>query len=130
MYCLDTNIVVDILRGDRLLGDKIDDLMSKGIIFYLTPITLCELYRGAYGHAQKENKLTEINSFISNFELLALDVDSCDNFGNTYSLLKKSGKMTSEFDLIIASIVMVNDLILITRDKKDFEYTGVKLEIW
>lgn len=130
MYCLDTSILVDIIRGDQVLGDKIDNLMGEGIIFYITPITLCELYRGAYGHAQKENKLAEINSFITNFGLLDLDSISCDYFGKTYSILKKSGKMTGEFDLIIASITLANDLILITRNKKDFEHTGVKLEVW
>lgn len=130
MYCLDTNILVDIIRGDNVLGDKIDDLMDKGVVFYITPITLCELYRGAYSHAQKEDKLLKINSYVSNFELLEFDSISCDCFGKTYSFLKKSGKMTGEFDLIIASIVMANDLVLITRNEKDFEYIDVKLEVW
>jgi len=26
MYCLDTNILVDVIRGDEALGDKIDNL--------------------------------------------------------------------------------------------------------
>lgn len=130
MYCLDTNIIVDILRGDKVLGNKVDNLMAQGTEFSITPITLCELYRGAYAHVNKDDKLTEINTFIINFSLLDFDSDSCDNFGKLYLALKKLGKLVGEFDLIIASITMANDLILITRNKKDFENIGVKLEVW
>jgi len=130
VYCLDTNILVDILRGDKVLGSKVNNLMDQGTEFFITPITLCELYRGAHAHIHRDSKLAEINSFIINFTLLDFGVASCDNFGKIYFNLKKLGKPVGEFDLIIASIVKSYDLTLITRNKKDFENTGAKLEVW
>ena len=130
MYCLDTNIVIDILRGDKKLGDKIERLLAEGFEIFLTPITLCELYRGAYGHVNYKKKILEVNSFILNFEILEFDAASCEEFGKTYKELEKKGKLIGEFDLMIASIVKSKRLVIVTRDKKDFENTGVRIEVW
>lgn len=129
MYCLDTNIVIDILRGDSSLKSKVDKMQEMFDIF-ITNISLCELYRGAYGHFSQEKKIRILEEFISNFGLLTLDKGSCEEFGRTYIELEKSGKLVGDFDLMIASIVKSKNLILITRDKKDFENTGVKVEFW
>jgi len=45
MYCLDSNIVIDYIKGDRIIKDKIDRL---GTLVFITSITLCELFKGAY----------------------------------------------------------------------------------
>jgi tRNA(fMet)-specific endonuclease VapC len=130
MYCLDTNIVVDIFRGDKNLGNKVDNLMLSGTDFFITSITLCELYRGAYGHHNSQEKINEIDSFISNFFILDLDSESCKDFGEVYQRLKKSRKLIGEFDLIIGVVVKSRDLILVTRNSKHFENIGAKIEVW
>ena len=127
MYCLDTNVIVDILRGDLSLKAKVENLNSE---LFITPITLCELFQGAYGHVNSEEKIRGLEIFLLSCNLLEFDAFSCKEFGNLYSKLKKSGKLIDEFDLIIAAIVKSNDLILVTRDRKDFVNTGIKLEIW
>ncbi|MEK6844580.1 MAG: type II toxin-antitoxin system VapC family toxin [Nanoarchaeota archaeon] len=130
MYCLDTNIIVDILRGDRLLAEKVDNTFEKGFDIFITPISLCELYRGAYGHQNSAKKVEELNAFIFNLRIIGFDIESCKEFGKEYSRLNKIGKQTKEFDLLIACIVKVNELILVTRDKKDFENIDVNIEVW
>ena len=129
MYCIDTNIIIDILRGDSRLGVKINDILSSGVNVFVTPITLCELYRGAYGHVNFDKKISEIKSFLSNFDFLNFDEKTCEEFGRIHAKLKKKGKIISEFDLMIASIVKTNDIILITRDT-DFKKTDVRVEVW
>jgi tRNA(fMet)-specific endonuclease VapC len=130
MYCLDTNIVVDLFRGDNLLNEKITDLGEESVDIFITPISLCELYKGAYLYHNPSKPLSDITSFISAYHLLDFDISSCEEFGKIYASLAKNGKMIPEADLIIASIVKVNDLILVTRDKKHFQDTGVKVEEW
>ncbi len=129
MYCIDTNIIIDILRGDGELGLKIDNICSSGTAVFITPITLCELYRGAYGHFNPDEKIREIESFVSNFDFLDFNEESCREFGKLHFRLKKKGKIPSDFDLMIASIVNVNNLILITRDK-DFKKININSEFW
>lgn len=127
MYCIDTNIIIDILRGDKGILTKIEWLVKADI--FITTITLCELYKGAYGHINSEKKIEEVKSFVSNFDLLGLDEKSCEEFGKLQSELRKKGKAISEFDLIIAAIVKSNNLTLITRDR-DFGKIGIKAEVW
>ena len=130
MYCLDTNVIIEIIRGDEELTKKIQNLLDKGINFFITAVSLCELYKGAYGHAKPDEKIRVLEDFISNFELLSLNKESSQEFGKSYKLLEKAGSITKEFDLMIASIVKVNNLILVTRDKKHFEGLGIKVEVW
>ena len=128
MYCLDTSVIIDILRGDNNIKFKVAELSNKGEIF-LTPITLCELYKGAYSFHNQDEKIKDVEKFISFFQILNFDKFSCREFGKFYAKLKKSGVIICDFDLIIASIVKVNDLILITRDKH-FKNLDIRTEIW
>lgn len=128
MYCLDTNTVIDIFRGDRALKEKVEKASDAGI--FITSITLCELYKGAYLSKEAEKSLNEINTFLLYFDSLDLTRDACEIFGKEYSRLQKLGKNTEELDLIIASIAKANNLTLITRDQKHFENINIKKEIW
>ena len=129
MYCLDTNIVIAIFRDDKKLAKKISGIDPDDIFF--TDITLCELFRGAYKSQKKEESLKLVYDFMNNFKLLGLTKDSCEIFGKDFAELGKVGKPTQELDLIISSIAKENDLILVTRNKKDFEnISGLKIETW
>jgi predicted nucleic acid-binding protein len=128
MYCIDTNIFVEFLRGNKEIIKRFNEAYSEDI--FVSPITLCELFQGAYLSSNPESKIKEINDFIGSFDLLSFDKDVCEEFGRQYSELAKSGKMIPEFDLIIGCFAKINNLILITRDKKHFENIGIKAEVW
>ena len=127
MYCIDTNILIDILRGDEKLALKLQNLHPFRLC--ISFISLCELYKGAYAYHDSVIKVSDVKNFASSFYFLALDEKICEEFGKMYSELKKKGKMIEESDLLIASAVKVNDLTLITRDK-DFKNMDIKVEIW
>jgi tRNA(fMet)-specific endonuclease VapC len=130
MYCLDTNVVVDIFRGDEDLKEKVNKIISFGRDIYITPITLCELYKGVYLFHDPEKELRDVDDFLSSFILLDFGREACNIFGEEYAKLKKKGKITQEIDLMISSIAKVNDLIVVTRNKKHFEDVDVKVEVW
>ena len=130
MYCLDTNIIVDIFRGDEGLRGKVSKVVDSGAEIFISSISLCELFKGAFAHSKKDEKINQIRSFISNCNLIDLNIDSCEEFGKSYYNLDRMGKKVPEFDLMIASIVKANGLILVTRDKKHFENLGIKIEVW
>ncbi len=127
MYCIDTNIIIDILRGDEKLALKLQDLSKFKIC--ISFISLCELYKGAYAYHDSVIKISDVKNFVSSFDLLNFDETSCEEFGKMYFELKKAGKRIKEFDLLIASVVKVNNLILITRDK-DFKKININSEFW
>ncbi len=128
MYCLDTNIVIDLFRGEEDTIAKIDTIRDK--VIFITTITLCELFKGAYQSSRKRD-LYVIKNFASSNEIITLCVDSCEIFGEVYLELKKKGKLIPEPDLMIASIAKQNNLTLITRDKNHFKnIPNLSLEIW
>lgn len=127
MYCLDTNIIIDILREDERLKSRIFSLNSQ---IFTTTLTLCELYKGAYLASRTQDAIKLINNFLDSVDLLTLDTASSEEFGKEFAKLQKSGKMTQEIDLMIATIAKTNNLTLVTRNKKDFENINVKIEVW
>lgn len=129
MYCLDSSTVVEYLRGDAKVKSRLDEVAHSKI--YITAITLCELFKGAYLSANTEENLSLINSLFDYFYILELEDNSAEIYGQKYSELKKIGKLTQDFDLLIAAICMANNVVLVTRNKKHFEnIKGLKVEIW
>jgi len=129
MYCLDTDIIIDILRGEKEIVSKLNALLINHEIF-TTPINLCELFKGAYLSLKTDKEIASINQLIENINVLEFNNEIYHEFGKEFSKLKKLGKITQEFDLIIACFSKVNNLILVTRNKKHFENISIKIDVW
>ena len=48
LYCLDTNVIIDIFRGDKELAYKIENVAKERNVFYITFLNLAELFKGAF----------------------------------------------------------------------------------
>ena len=126
MYCLDSNIVIENFSGNKQIESRLREIANHDV--FITPVTLCELYKGAFLSNDLEKKVIMINNFLKAVNLLDFDTYSCELYGKIYSDLKKAGRLTQDFDLMIAAICKANNKILITRNKKHFEnITELKL---
>ena len=121
IYCIDTNIIVDIFRGNKDLLNEIENITERKDNFSITVLNLAELFKGAYLSAKKEENLSLIEEFIKNVEILNFNKESSKIYGEIFSELQKKGKQSEEIDLLIASIVLAYDAYLITKNKKHFE---------
>ncbi len=129
-YCLDTSVIIDILRGDENLLFRIKPLQNRNN-FCITPITLAELYKGAFLAKKQKDAIRLVDEFCDSVELLDFTKEACEIFGRKYLELKKGGKQTQEADLMIASIAIANDLTFITRNSKHFaNIRELKFEEW
>lgn len=129
MYCLDANIIISALRGDVELKKRISSIEPEGI--FISSITLCELFRGAYKTSNPENTLFLIHSLIGNYTTLSFDEKCAEIFGKDFNKLEKMGKPTQIFDLMLASVAKRNGLIVVTRNRKHFENIEyLKIEEW
>ena len=124
---IDTNIIIDIFRGDEEVVEKVKLVVGEGEIF-VTSISLCELYKGAYGHINSDDKLRIIEEFFDNANLVTLSIESSREFGLLWQNLKKKGKVISDFDILIASMIKTENLTLITSDKH-FRNLGINVII-
>lgn len=128
-YCLDTGIVIAFFRNDSIIVDKIQSILEDNELF-ITSITLCELYKGAYRSSNSDYEISWIDNFVSSLGILDFNTESCKFFGEKFVKLQNEGKSVDDFDLMISSISKVNNATVVTRNKKDFENIGVKLEVW
>lgn len=129
MYCLDSSIVIEIFHGNEIVKSKLGKIEESEI--FITAITACEIYKGAFLSKNPEKDIFIVNNFLRSVNILDLDVYSGEVYGKVYAELKKSGNLTQDFDLMIAAICIANNKTLITRNKKHFEnIKQLKVESW
>ena len=129
MFLLDTDTIIYNLKGNesirRNLQDHFEDPMK------ICVITLMELYFGAYQSKKIAGNLSKVRAIENAFEVISVNNDCADIFGMLKASLKKSGKILDDFDLIIASCAMTNNLTLVTNNTKHFSrIDGLKLTNW
>jgi tRNA(fMet)-specific endonuclease VapC len=131
MYCFDTNIVIDIFRGDENLRRKLEFVQKMGADVSLTMLSVSELFKGAYQANRRDEALALVNDFIKNVTLLNLNEKSCDLFGMDLNFLKKKGELVPEFDLLIGCVAKAENKIFVTRNEKHFKnIPDLKIEVW
>jgi tRNA(fMet)-specific endonuclease VapC len=90
-----------------------------------------ELYFGAYKSKKITGNLSKIRAIENAFEIISVNSECAEIFGMLKASLKKSGTLLDDFDLIIASCAMTNNLTLVTNNTKHFSrIDGLKLTNW
>lgn len=119
-YLLDTNIVIDFLKGNNGTVDVIKKII-KGQ-FYISAIVLGEYYYGAFRSQNTQNQLELFEVFCKRMKItiLPVDRDVMVEYAKLQAYFSKKGKLKPIFDLLITSSCIANNCILVTRNKKDF----------
>lgn len=130
MVCLDTDIFVSLLRGDKEAIEFVSKLEKANQPIRTTIITVYELLKGAGASSMPERNLARVRDLISSARVLGLSYGACEEASRVYAGMKRKGKTMSEFDLLIAAIGMYNDDILISRDEHFKLVEGLTLRTW
>ena len=112
-YLLDTNIVIDLFKGQRNIADKINE---SGKVYLPIP-TLAELYLGAENSGRKTHHFKQINTLLDITQLLNTSKRTAEMYGRIKVQLKKQGKPIPENDIWIAAIAKEHNLTIVSRDK-------------
>ena len=82
MYALDTDHCIELLRGKDSVLSKLKSLDDDiEIEVYTTTITAAELFYGAYRMPNPEQRMQEVNAFLSDMEVLDLDLGAARIYG-------------------------------------------------
>ena len=126
---LDTDIVIELLRGNDIVKRKMEQL-PKDTLIHITGLTVYELYKGVsyIGSKKLEN---DLEKFIESVEVLQLDSYIEKEAGKIYALLKKKGEIISDADILIAATVIANNSKLVTNNENHFKrIKDLKFENW
>lgn len=129
MFCLDTSVLIDLFNGIEKIKGKLESINNHQLC--ITPIILCELFKGAVHSQVTEHRLNFINAVLQQVDVLDFNEHACRIFGHDYLALKKSGKPIKDNDLMIAAMCKAHNCTIITTDKKHFSnIQGLHVEVW
>ena len=127
-YLLDTNICAYFLNGKYNLLEKIEKIGYRNC--YVSEITIAELKYGVEKSLYKEKNKKALEFFQSKFDVIPI-FSALDIYAKEKAQLKIKGKILDDFDLLIGSTAIFNNLILVTKNVSDFErIEGISIEDW
>ena len=128
-FLLDTDTCVYLLNGNLSLKKKVEEVGVFSLA--ISNSVLAELYFGAYNSKKVEDNLKRINLFKKNLTILSDSEESALRFGKIKADLRSKGKIIEDFDILIASVAIVNSCILITNNTDHFErIDDLQIENW
>ena len=134
-YLLDTNIISEFIskKPNQNVLNFVSSIDEENI--YLSVITIGEIKAGIQKlkSDSQYDKITMLSEWLENdllqrFDgrILEIDTNIMLKWGEINGNLQKIGKNIPIMDSLIASTCLVNNLILITRNTKDFN--NIKIE--
>jgi predicted nucleic acid-binding protein len=131
MYLLDTNVVSELRKGDRA-DPHVKAWAGKVDIghMYLSVVTILELRMGILSVRRKDEKHAELldiwleKQVMTNFveRILPIDIPVALCCAGLHVPNHRSDR-----DALIAATALVHKLIMVTRNIRDFQETGVQL---
>lgn len=116
-YLLDTDVLIDFLNDQKYANQLIPVLVNKGPL-YMSVITVAEL-RAGFNQKQADFYLPKLYDMAT-----VLDLDrKLAELGGEFR--KKYNKSIA--DMLIAATATMSKCQLVTRNKKDFSMSEVKL---
>ena len=117
-YCLDSNVVSDILRDDPKVIPSLKKALSNGDKLFIPSIVYYEVVRGLKA-AGKTRMLKDFQKFYDTVRHLDLNMAAIKKAIDIYIQLHK-GKLIEDNDIYIAAISMVNGCTLVTSNVNHF----------
>lgn len=125
-YLIDTDWVIDFLRGKRGVVDRLSSLVDKGLAVSI--ISLAELYEGVYASDNPERTVKGLHNFLAGVTVLGIDNEIAKIFGKQRAILRKERRLIDNFDLLIAATCLHYGLSLLTNNVSHFDrIKGLKM---
>lgn len=112
---LDTNRLVDVLKGDAALAKRLGLCEQVAVPLFV----IAEIKAGFLGGRQAPRNAVLLNRFLvkPTVEVLNPDRETAEQYARLFVQLKRAGTPIPANDLWIAAVALQHDLALITRDQ-------------
>lgn len=126
-YLLDTDTCIELFHHNTKVVNKIEAIGHDNC--FVSEITIAELFYGA-AFSNREENFNDIARLQQTFEVMPL-LPSLRLYGEVKAALRASGTIIGEFDLLIGTCAVHNNLVMVTSNLKHFTHIpNIKLEDW
>lgn len=113
---IDTDILIDLLRGIETVVNFISDMERKGCPLSTTVINAFELYYGAHKSKKRTQNLASTKQLLERLFILKMSLRSAENAGRIYAELEEKGQPIGLRDAMIGAIALTQGYTLTTRN--------------
>ena len=119
--CIDTNVLIDLLRNIDYASDSFEKLESTNAELATTAINSFELYYGAYKTQKKEKNIQSVKELLDRLNIIKSDMEVSEKAGEIAVKLEKKGQPIGFRDIIIGCAALINDYTMFTRNIEHFK---------
>ena len=128
MILLDTDVCIEILRGNRQVIDKRLEGDDRVAVSFMT---VGELYYGAEKSKNRSRNKHVVDEFILSIDVINTDMDILKRFGEIKAGLNLKGNPLADADILIAATCLSKCDKLVTGNSKHFEkIENLTIENW
>jgi len=120
-YLLDTNVMLEAFRGEEPIASRVKSWIESGEIA-LSAVTVAEIV----SKASKEEK-EKLDLLVSKFGVLPVDQVIAEIAGQYRQDFARKKKRVYLLDCFIAATAKLFNLILVTRNYKDYPMKDIKV---
>lgn len=113
---LDTNVLIDLLRGREQAVSFIKGLRAEGAALATTSINIFELAWGAY----RQNRLRDVADLAKSLPVMPLGADEAIKAGEEMAYLQSLGQAVELRDVLIGVVARENGYAVATNNVRDF----------
>ena len=118
-YALDTNTLVYFFKD---LGNVKENLLEKDVQDIGIPsIVVYELQVGIEKSSSPEKRTKQLKTLLKSVKTLPFGLEEARKAAEIRATLEKQGNIIGRYDYLIAGTALANNLLLVTRNQKEFE---------
>src|SRR5436853_7502839 len=118
-YLVDSDVVADYLGAKPHAIDLLSALTKEEIAVSL--VTVGEIYEGIYYGRDPQKAEVIFRQFLRLAEALPLTQTIMQRFAQIRGELRRKGQIIGDFDILIAATALHHDLLVVTRNTKDYQ---------
>ena len=132
-YLLDTCVISELVKPEPN-NNVLDWILNTPTErLYLSVITIGEIRKGLtkLPDSKRKDLLTNwLDSLIEDYQnrIYSIDLTVAENWGIIQGKAEKNGKLMSSMDSLIAAIAYTHNLVLVTRNVRDFEASTLPIK--
>lgn len=129
IYCLDTNIVIAIMRNHASAISKLKATNATDV--KIPEIVRAELLFGCLKSSDPVEERSKVNHVISPFDLMPFAGDAVEHYASIRFDLEQSGNIIGPNDLLIAATARSVGAIMVTANTNEYSRVpGLVVEDW